>query len=298
VPTWTAELVVDEHLVRRLLAQFPELEVRSLQPFAEGWDYAIWLVNQEWAFRFPRREVGIAGTRVEIEVLPALAPLLPIPVPKPVFVGAPTDDFPWPFFGARLLPGRELAEVAVDDAERVEIARALGAFLRRLHEAEVAFELPVDQNRRGNMQARVPVAREQLEKLEEERLWHAPASVADIFAAALELPPPQPSAVVHGDLHFRQVLVDENRRVTGVIDWVDIGRRDPGVDLSLYWSYFPPAARTALLDSYGAVTDDQLLRARVLALNLCAILARYGAAEGNAAVRDEALAGLDRAAAT
>ena len=38
MPSWTAKLVVDEPLVRRLLAQFPELDPESLRPFAEGWD--------------------------------------------------------------------------------------------------------------------------------------------------------------------------------------------------------------------------------------------------------------------
>jgi hypothetical protein len=34
LPDWTAELVVDEELARQLLAQFPELEVESLQPLS------------------------------------------------------------------------------------------------------------------------------------------------------------------------------------------------------------------------------------------------------------------------
>jgi len=48
--------------------------------------------------------------------------------------------------------------------------------------------------------------------------------------------------------------------------------------------------------AYGPVTDEQLLRARVLALFLCAVLALYGDHEGMPALRDEALAALDRAA--
>jgi aminoglycoside phosphotransferase (APT) family kinase protein len=298
VHTWSADFVVDEAGIRRLLAQFPELEIESLRPFAAGWDYAIWLVNDEWAFRFPRREIGVPGTRIEIEVLPSLAPLLPLPVPEPVFVGEPTDEFPWPFFGSRFLPGRELGEAKVPDDARAGIARSLGDFLRRLHGAEVSHELPIDQNRRAQMAVRVPLTREDLTLLEQEGLWQAPATVAAVLDEAEGLPAANTAAVVHGDLHFRQVLVDEQARVTGIIDWVDLGRSDPAIDLSLYWSYFPPPAREAFLETYGPVSEEQLLRARVLALNLCAILARYGAAEGNDAVRDEALAGLDRAAAT
>jgi aminoglycoside phosphotransferase (APT) family kinase protein len=296
VPSWTAELVVDEPLVRRLLAQFPELDPESLRPFAEGWDYSIWAVDERWAFRFPRREMAVPGTRREIAVLPELAPLLPIPVPAPVFVGEPADGFPWPFFGSALLPGRELADADLEDAGRVEVARALARFLRVLHDAEVEYELPADANRRADMRTRVPKTREQLADLETEGIWRRPASVDRLLDEAERLPDSQISAVVHGDLHFRQVLVDDEAQVTGVIDWVDLGRSDPAIDLSLYWSYFPPPARDAFVAAYGPVTEEQLLRARVLALNLMAILARYGAAEGNDAVRDEALAGLERAA--
>ena len=68
--------------------------------------------------------------------------------------------------------------------------------------------------------------------------------------------------------------------ISGVIDWGDVCRGDPSVDLPLYWCALSPAGREAFLDAYGPVSEEQLLRARVLAVFLCAVLARYGAAEG------------------
>ena len=297
MPTWTAELVVDEQLARRLLGQFPELRIESLRPFAEGWDYTIWLVDERWAFRFPRREVAVPGVRREIAVLPELAPLLPIPVPVPVFVGEPADGFPWPFFGSELLPGRELGEAALDGPDRVEVGRSLARFLRRLHGAHVAYELPADGNRRADMNERVPKTREQLDELEGTGLWRRPASVDLLLEAAEGLPPSDAFAVVHGDLHFRQVLVDDGTSPTGVIDWVDVCRSDPAIDLSMLWSYLPLEGRETFLAEYGAVSDEQLLRARVIALSLSAALAHYGHHEGFWAVEREALSGLARAAA-
>ncbi len=297
MPTWTAELVVDEQLARRLLGQFLELRIESLRPFAEGWDYTIWLVDERWAFRFPRREVAVPGVRREIAVLPELAPLLPIPVPVPVFVGEPADGFPWPFFGSELLPGRELGEAPLDDPARVEVGRSLARFLRRLHGADVAYELPADGNRRADMNERVPKTREQLDELEGTGLWRRPASVDLLLEAAEALPPSDAFAVVHGDLHFRQVLVDDGTSPTGVIDWVDVCRSDPAIDLSMLWSYLPLEGRETFLAEYGAVSDEQLLRARVIALSLSAALAHYGHQEGFRAVEREALSGLVRAAA-
>jgi aminoglycoside phosphotransferase (APT) family kinase protein len=296
MPDWTAELVVDEELARRLLEQFPELGVESLSPFSEGWDYTIWLVNETWVFRFPRREVVVPGTKREIAVLPELAPLLPIPVPVPVFVGAPAEGFPWPFFGSALLPGRELGDAALDDDDRIEVARALARFLRRLHDADVAAKLPPDGNRRADMSARVPKTREQLDALASAGIWQPPASIDRLLDDAERLPPSQAAAVVHGDLHFRQVLVDDEAGLTGIIDWVDVCRSDPAIDLSIACSYLPPAARDAFLADYGEVSGEQMLRARVVALSLSAALAHYGHVERFEATEQEALAALSRLA--
>ena len=297
MPDWTAELVVDEELAGQLLTQFPELRIESVRPFAEGWDYTILLVNERWVFRFPRREIAVPGVRREIAVLPELAPLLPIPVPVPVFVGEPADGFPWPFFGSELLPGRELGEAELGDPARVAIGRSLARFLRRLHDAEIAYELPPDGNRRADMSVRVPRTRERLDELEASGLWQRPASVDRLLETAEALPPSDASAVVHGDLHFRQVLIGDDAGPTGVIDWVDVCRSDPAIDLSMLWSYLPSDGREAFLAEYGPVSEEQLVRARVLALSLSAALAHYGHAEGFGAIEREALSGLERTAA-
>ena len=295
---WTAELVVDEELARRLLGQFRQLEIESLRALAEGWDYGIWLVNETWAFRFPRREVVVPGVRREIAVLPELGPLLPIPVPAPEFVGEPAEGFPWPFFGSLLLPGRELGEAALDDGARNELGRSLARFLRRLHDAELALDLPSDANRRADMSARVPRTRRQLGELEALGIWRPDAVVHHILDEAERLPASrEATAVVHGDLHFRQILVDANATPTGVIDWVDVCRSDPAIDLSMYWSYLPPGGRELFLSEYGRVSEEQLLRARVIALSLSAALAHYGHREGFSAVEREAMRGLEQAAA-
>ena len=82
-----------------------------------------------------------------------------------------------------------------------------------------------------------------------------------------------------------------------MIDWGDMCRADPSVDLLLVWSFLPPDARDEFLAAYGPVEPEPLLRARVLALFLSAALLLYAEHEGMANLKDESLAGLDRAAA-
>lgn len=296
MPVWSAEVVVDEGLVRCLLSRFQELEVRQLglRKLAEGWDNSVWVVDERYAFRFPRRAIAIPGIEREIEVLPQLAPLLPLPVPRPVFVGGPTEDYPWPFFGCELLPGTEAGDAALDDDARVAVGLELARFLRVLHAIELDQPLLLDFNRRADASRRLARAREELAELERLGLWRAPPRVEHLLEEALRLPPPEQPVLVHGDLHFRHLLVDGGR-ASGVIDWGDVCRADPAIDLPLLWSFVPPEGRGAFLDAYGPVNDAQLLRARLLAIQLCALLARYGHHERLEGVEREALAGLNRA---
>ncbi len=299
---WRAEVVVDAALARRLVReQFPELELRSLEPLGEGWDNSVWLVDGQWVFRFPRRQIAVPAVARQVEMLPMLAPLLPLPIPQPAFVGRPGGGFPWPFFGAPLLPGREAARAAPTDDERVRAARPLGEFLRTLH-APVLLELggvdalPVDPMGRGDMAKRVRMTRERLVELRDAGLWEAPPEVEAFLSEAASLPPPTGRAVAHGDLHLRHVLLTEDGMPAAVIDWDDLCVGDPAIDLVLYWSFLPPVARADFLAAYP-VGDEQLLRARVLSLFLCGALAVYGRHEGRHDLELGAVAGLDHTVA-
>jgi aminoglycoside phosphotransferase (APT) family kinase protein len=295
VHEWSPEVVVDERLAATLIGgQFPELAGKELALLGEGWDNSVWLVDGRWVFRFPRRTLALAGVEREIAVLPRLAKKLPLPIPAPVFVGRPAEGYPWPFFGCAHIPGREVAVAGLDDAARGRLARPLAEFLRALHGTRIDADLPADPFGRVDMQRRVPKARERLAEGERLGLWTVPGAVGELLDAAVELPPVAPTAVVHGDLHGRHVLVDDRGELAGVIDWGDLGRADPSSDLSLLWSLLPAAARADFVDAYGPVSDDQLLRARVLALFLSATLALYAHHERMPALERDSLGALER----
>lgn len=298
---WSAEVIVDRDLAYRLIAgQFEALEPAELRLLSQGWDNTVWLVDRRWVFRFPRRAVVIAGIEREMALLPRLAPLVPLPIPTPVFFGRPGDGYRWPFLGAALIPGKETADAACSDADRCRLAGPLATFLQALHDGDTAAavdpagELPGDPMGRADMQLRVPRTAERLAELERLGLWRAPKSVHDVLGAARGLGAPEPSALVHGDLHIRHLLVDDDCGAAGVIDWIDTCRGDPAIDLPLFWSLLPAAGRAEFLAAYGTVTDAQLLRARVLALFLSATLAVYAHHEGMANLEREAIGALKR----
>lgn len=277
---WSAEQHVDEERARRLIrARFEELAADAVELVSEGWDYVAFRVDGEWAFRFPRREAVVPGTEREIALLPALAERLPVGLPAPVFVGRPASDFPWPFYGARYLEGVEATGRPVEPT-------ALGVALRALHAPEtleaVGDALPADPLGRVDMSVRLP----RLEELGVE----APA----LIASARELPPARHTAVCHGDLHMRQLLV-AGSKLTGIVDWVDVCRSDPAVDLSVAWSTLDRASRPAFFAAYGEIAEETRVRARVVAASLCAMLVDWAEKEEVPRVLEAAVAGLRRA---
>jgi aminoglycoside phosphotransferase (APT) family kinase protein len=299
MPEWDAEVAIDRPLVRALIGeQFPELDASSARLIGQGWDNSVWFVDERWAFRFPRREIAVPGVRREMDVLPRLAPLVPVPVPEPRFVGVPSDRFPWPFFGTPLLRGREAAETALDHDERVAIGAQLGGFLRALHAPETleaidpGGTLPVDFNRRADMPFRVMRLREKLAVLPPED-WVRPPLLEAVLTSAEALPRSTVEVLVHGDLHLRHVLVDAGA-VTGVIDWGDLCRADPAVDLITYWSLLDARGRAAFVSEYGELGEERLLRSRVLSLYLCSLLALYARDVGAARLERESIAALER----
>ena len=289
-----AEVALDVGLVRALLSeQFPELDATSARFIGDGWDNSVWIVEEQWAFRFPRRAVGAELTARELRVLPRLAPLLPVPIPEPRFVGEPSRGYPWSFFGGSLLPGREPGEADLSDADRETLGAELGGFLRVLHDLELDVGLPVDPNRRADMAFRVPRARECLADVEAAGIWRPPDGVELILGEALRLPATDAQAVLHGDLHTRHVLVEDGH-LSAVIDWGDVCVGDPSIDLQLAWSLLPPAGRARFVGTYGPIDDERLVRARATALYFGAMLAAYAHSVDNTDLERECLAGLER----
>ena len=291
VPWETSQPVDAARAAALVLPQFPELRGAPVVEVATGWDNSVLLVG-DVLFRFPRREIALDAQRRELAVLPRIAPHLPLPVPVPTHLGEPADDYPWPFWGAPMVPGVELG--LAPDVDRRAAAEATGAFLRALHDLRVDVDLPVDPMGRAAPLLRAEQSREWLRELALARVFLGADAVDDLVDAPLG-PPDGPYVLVHGDLHLRHLLVAPDGAATGVIDWGDTCLADPAVDLCLAYAAFEGTDREALLAAYGAVDAEREVRARSLAVNLCSALAAWAARAREPVLLREYLAGLRRA---
>ena len=293
-PAWTAEREISPDLARSLIdAQFPALAPASVAPLGFGWDNTAFLVNGDLAFRFPRRQLGADCLASEIQVLPHIARRLPLPIPDPIHIGQPSDQFLWPFAGYSYLAGRTACSVGLDEAQRAAAAVPLAHFLRALHAIPIAdvrrFDAPPDVLGRLDPARRIPQALQRLDEIQQLGFiadpapWHA---VVDDTATAR---PSHAASLVHGDLYVRHILVDDDCRPAGIIDWGDVHFGDPALDLSIAHSFLPQFAHAEFRSAYGPVDEPTWQLARFRALQYATYLVPYAHSIGDHDLLREAL---------
>lgn len=282
---WAPERIVDARLARELVGE-RFFTPRSVEPMGEGWDNTVFLVDSEWVFRFPRRELAVALLTNEARLLPSLAPRLPLPVPRlEFFAEGGGEPFPWPFAGYRLIEGQTTDDADPGDDARRSAAPILGNFLRILHAQ--SDEAPPDALGRTDAVKLRRLLRERLPLVGVD----PPAWIDEPIDA------PASATLVHGDLHPGQVLFHQGR-MSGIIDWGDAHRGHPGVDLAIGWSLLPPLARPAFRAAYGPIDEGTWKLARLRALHLSTALAAYAQDKGDIGLQRKALGGIQRASTT
>lgn len=281
---WDAEIEVSPELAMGLIrGQFPALG-RTIEPFGRGWDNDAYLVDGELVFRFPRRQIAVGLLETEARVLPRIAPHLPLPVPRPVWIGAPTERYRWPFAGYRLIGGHTAASVDLSPEERRAAAGPVAAFLRALHDIPTGgLELPGDELERTNLVRRIPRLRDDLRELEEAGIIDGGEPWLRLFDDEVPAPTSDP-VLVHGDLYELHILVDDAHRPCGLIDWGDVHRGDPAIDLSILYRFFPAAMRDDFLRVYGHVDERTARLARLRGAYHAVVVARFAHSTGNAAL--------------
>lgn len=281
-----ADVDVDERLVRGLLrSQHPDLAGLPLRHVATGWDNVTYRLGSRLAVRLPRISGAAPLILVEQAWLPWLAGHLPVAVPVPLREGTPGPGFPWSWSIVAWMPGRTADREPLDAAQ----AGVVGRFLACLHR-------PPPPGFPRNGWRGIPLA--SLSETVEPKLaalTDASAGLAvpagtvwERWQAAVRAPADTPDTCIHGDLHPRNLVVDQGS-LSAVLDWGDMTAGDPAADLAAAWLLFPATAHPALWTAYGQVSRDTMTRARGWAVFFGSTLLALGLAS------DPALAAIGRA---
>lgn len=277
---WTPEIVISEDKAVQLIeSQFSALKPVSSNILGEGFDNTVFFINNRYVFRFPRREIAAKLIQTENRLLPVLSPMMPLSIPYPHLQGGPVEDYPWQFSGYKILKGKTPSRLTM--VQRGKSIEPLAEFLKSLHQFPVKeaerLQVPYDELDRMNIDKRKPLLKRNIEKankfgLIEENV----AEKVDSFLAVVQNPMGSPQkSLVHGDLHFRNILVDDNGKVSAIIDWGDSHIGHPAIDLSMAYSFLPPDGREQFFTIYGDVGIETKLMARFKAIYTAVILLLY-----------------------
>jgi aminoglycoside phosphotransferase (APT) family kinase protein len=265
---WRAERVVTPEEVRELLAdQFPQLHINNVELLGSGWDNTAYLVNSELVFRFPRRQIAVKLLELETNILPKLQGILPLDIPNPMWVGKPSKNFEWPFYGYEFLSGDVACSANLSREERIQAAKPLAEFLRVLHSVDTSQGINsiLERGERGKLNSQKLQKRiaEYYTIVTDDILDEYKPMMAKAVDACQQIDEGEDQKLVHGDYYSRHILIGPDRRVSGIIDWGDVMIADPAEDLSVAFSFLPMEAHATFRESYGPIAEDTWLLARM-----------------------------------
>ncbi|WP_026691682.1 phosphotransferase [Alteribacter aurantiacus] len=281
---WDKELVIGREEAAELIAgQFPNLSPVKIEALDEGFDNTVYLVNEAYVFRFPRRKVATVLIEREARFLPELPDLGDIATPRPQFIGKPTAGYPWPFLGYGFFDGKKAYNLS--DSLRTQSAKRLATFLKELHHTPVRPEwsVPADYLHRTDIEERLPKFCDRLEEIKrlgDTSLYQRLKEYQDTLTFPKEKS--YTPRLVHGDLHLKNVVISEaSGLIKAVIDWGDVHMGDPAVDLSFVYSFLPEAGRVVFFDAYGEVSTNTKMKAQFVSLYISVLLFLYAKDQKN-----------------
>lgn len=197
-----------------------------------------------WIVRSPRRLAVVQAARVEARVLELLRTRLPVAIPdwrlssEQVIAYPRLDGVP----AVKMDPEKGVVWNHIDPA--APSAVFVDSFARTVAALQAVDAQSIEQA--GIPRKSIKNAREQhAQAMDATRTLLSPSD--DVWArwqTWLENDTiwPQHLALVHGDLHAGHLLLDENGRLTGVLDWTEAHLGDPSIDFALFVGAFGKAA--------------------------------------------------------
>lgn len=254
--------------VARIVEDNAKLHVSSVKKLGEGLDFQTFLVNDNWVFRFPKRYSDKYDPISEQLLLRRLE--LSVAVPKIDFVWHHPFGYPEVISGHRFLRGTALERFRSDEVDQLLLAHQLATVLTELHN--------VDGNGVNSNSDQLSTLRGWSEDLDQLRsrlenkmfsksVQTAIISYVDKYRFDLK---DSEEVLIHGDLGADHILLNEQRDLSGIIDWSNhtIGTRFR--DFAGLWRWGGDAFCAQVLSHYPIKPSlAELAFFRVLGLISC-----------------------------
>lgn len=228
-----------ESYLKDIHHHFPGLNILSMQKKGEGDNSIAFVINDEYIFRFPKREEVKNQLRKEINLLPKIRQHLPLAIPEFKFI-SPTLSFA----GHIKIAGIPLSRkryYSLEKKQQLSVQHSLADFLKQLHH----ISLPELQNcgldimnlKEEYSNNLFDAKRFIYPNISENKrnfishLFHAYLADSDNFNYE--------PALIHNDLSKDHILFDlSTGHLSGIIDFGDTAIGDPAYDLMYLFEEF------------------------------------------------------------
>lgn len=224
-------VTVTDDLVRRLLEdQFPELANEDIGRHYEVPGHVSVRVGDRLGAHLPTRKATSDAIARSFDLVTAAAPGWSFPTSTALFLGRPTDYYPFAWDIVTWHPATSAAVVPLTQRAAVPLARALAEIHKPAPDGaptsprtgrtldSVAEEFQLLMGRAHDLTG------PRGERLEL-------AAYEDEFAAGLSAPIDEPLVWTHGNMNPHSVLSDQGA-FAGVCDWFNFGAGDPAIELA------------------------------------------------------------------
>ncbi len=252
------EVIQKDTVIQLVNEQFPNLPISSIEQIGEGFDNTVFILNDEILLRFPRREVAVSILKVEKKLLPFIKEYISFQTTIPFIFGQPSEKFPWPFLGYNYIKGKP--PIRLNRQERMNMIEPLAKILKQLHSIPIStlahLKLPGDELKRLDIKFRKPQFFKYVEEANKLNLLPNEMKIQHYIQNLQEVIPKTPLVLVHGDLHVKNLIVNDDHILEGIIDWGDahIGQRE--LDLSIVFSIIPSDEREHFYEIYGHISNE------------------------------------------
>jgi aminoglycoside phosphotransferase (APT) family kinase protein len=290
---WHPDITITDELACKLIEhQFKTLVPVKLKCIGEGWDNKVFLVNEQFVFRFPHRKIAASLIERENTVLKHLQEIVELQIPNPVYLGKPSDNYPFHYHGYPIIKGKSGCHAALSESARAKSINKLAELLRCLHNISQPQARKIGADRqlfdRTNIDKVTSELATRVEKINARHIATINLSVFnDEILTAKKVILPEQKVLIHGDLYCRHLMF-HHEELVGIIDWGDTGINSPAVDLSVIFSFYPQSCHQAFFDIYGTIDENTFAYARFLGLYSALTVMLYGHDVGDKLLVSEA----------
>jgi len=293
---WDAERTIEQALALQLISeQFPELNAQNIRILGIGWDNTAFIVNDQFIFRFPRRQIAVSLIEEEWNFLPKLAPYLPLSIPKPAWKGKPTSQFPWPFSGYHLLKGSTACHINLTETDRHQLVEPIALFLKTLHFIPTqGFSTTLSKFHSSRIDGNLinQKIKKNLIELNQLGILTDTWELENVIENSQNFRAPVSTSIVHGDFYVRHLLVDKEKQLSGVIDWGDVHVGDPANDIAIAHSFLPVDSHAKFREIYGKIDTQTWQLSKLRAILSATYLILFGHHSQDLVIKREGLRSL------